>query len=63
MIIYPSQNLNQKRSMGKKYFSNTAPYYQSIVKDKKTLQALYDYCKKLPATPIQSASIEGLCER
>jgi len=32
------------------------PYYQSIVKDDKTLQLLYDYCKKLPEPPINSAS-------
>jgi mono/diheme cytochrome c family protein len=31
------------------------PYYQSIVKDKQTLQSLYEYCKKLPATPVNSA--------
>ena len=36
------------------------PYYQSIVKDKKTLQALYDYCKKLPEPPIDSACREDL---
>jgi len=33
------------------------PYYQMVVKDEKTMQALYDYCKKLPAPPIDSASL------
>ena len=30
------------------------PYYQSVVNDKKTLEALYQYCKKL-TTPVNSA--------
>src|SRR5271154_4701042 len=33
------------------------PYYHMVVKDEKTMQALYDYCKKLPAPPIDSASL------
>jgi len=34
------------------------PYYRAIVKDEKTLQALYDYCKKLPKLPIKSANLD-----
>jgi mono/diheme cytochrome c family protein len=33
------------------------PYYEQVVKDKKTLEALYNYCKSLPKQPIKQASL------
>jgi mono/diheme cytochrome c family protein len=33
------------------------PYFQSVVNDPKTLEALYDYCKKLPDAPVNSAQM------
>jgi mono/diheme cytochrome c family protein len=33
------------------------PYYQHVVNDKKTLEALYSYCKGLPKVPFKRASI------
>ena len=33
------------------------PYYQSVVKNQRVLDALYRYCKSLPPPPIKSACI------
>jgi mono/diheme cytochrome c family protein len=33
------------------------PYYQSVVKNERILNALYKYCKSMPPPPIKSASI------
>jgi hypothetical protein len=35
------------------------PYYQSVVKNQRVLEALYKYCKALPSPPIKSACISG----
>ncbi len=44
----------------KKYLSGPPghmPYYQHVVNDKKTLEALYSYCKGLTKVPFKQASI------
>lgn len=36
------------------------PYYQDIVRDEKTLKALYQYCKTLKRQPLKQARIQTL---
>jgi mono/diheme cytochrome c family protein len=35
------------------------PYYQNIVKDPKTLSALYNYCKTLKRKPVKQAMLQS----